>query len=122
MNKILLKNKNSGKIFEFIANFNMFNDFSYQLLEISYPIKYIEFYCGRPSVLGNEYSWKENTLAKFKVNSSKESIDKFKLYQLPRLKNEIDKIKEILINNNICLTCWCVPKTCHCIEIAKKLL
>ena len=39
-----------------------------------------DVYIGRPSIWGNPYSHKEDTLAEFKVRDRKESIEKFEKY------------------------------------------
>jgi hypothetical protein len=119
-NKIFVKNKKSEKIYEFVIIQGIFEDFI-QLIEIKNKIDYIEFYCGRPSIYGNPYSNKNNTLATYKTSSIEESIQLYKNNYLPSIKKEIDKIKIVYENNNICLTCFCVPQKCHVFEIAKNL-
>lgn len=88
-------------------------------------------YCGRPSILGNPYSHKDKSIAKYKCNSIEEAIYKHKNYlaykirnrdhvtltELVRLRNIHDK-KGLLI-----LGCWCVPFTqCHCEYIKECIL
>lgn len=68
-----------------------------------------DVYCGRPSKWGNPFSHKEGTLAKFKTNSKKESIDKFREYLLnnKELLNSLPELKDKRIS------CFCHPKSCH---------
>jgi hypothetical protein len=70
-----------------------------------------DVYIGRPGRFGNPFSHKENTLAKFKVESRKEAIKKFKEYLLSLDKNELDGILNELKGKT--LGCWCKPKLCH---------
>jgi hypothetical protein len=60
---------------------------------------------------GNPFSHKEGTLAKFKVASRKEAINKFREYLLSLDKNELDSILNELKGKT--LGCWCKPKLCH---------
>lgn len=68
-----------------------------------------DIYIGRPTVLGNPFSWKIGTLAKYKATSAEHSV---KLYA-HWLKNEIvfnnKKIIEALseIQDDSILVCWC---------------
>jgi len=69
----------------------------------------------RTTIFGNPYSHKDGTLAKFKVETRQESIEKFREYLLdnPHL---LDKLREI---NPEVLGCWCKDpdpkksKACH---------
>ena len=74
-----------------------------------------DVYCGRPSIWGNPYSHKEGTLAKFKVSSRKEAIDKYESYLL----NNLELMAKLPELKNKTLGCWCKPLTCHC-DIIKK--
>ena len=68
-----------------------------------------DVYIGRPSIWGNPFSHKEETLAEFKVSSRKEAIEKFEKYLL---NNEelMEKLHEL---KGKTLGCWCKPKNCH---------
>jgi hypothetical protein len=68
-----------------------------------------DVYIGRPSKWGNPYSHKDGTLAKFKVSSVKEAIDKYEEYliQNKELMNSLSELK------GKTLGCWCKPKRCH---------
>ena len=68
-----------------------------------------DIYIGRPSLFGNPFSDKEDTLAKYKVGSREEAIEKYKEYILgkPELLNSLHELK------NKVLGCWCRPNRCH---------
>ncbi len=68
-----------------------------------------DVYIGRPSKWGNPFSYKEGTLAKFKVSSKKESILKFREYILNN-KELLGCIHEL---SNKRLGCFCKPGICH---------
>lgn len=79
-----------------------------------------DIYIGRPSIYGNPFSHKEGTLAKYKVHTREEAIEKYKewLYSQPEL---INKVKTELKNK--ILGCWCKPLSCHgdiLLEIANE--
>jgi hypothetical protein len=69
---------------------------------------------------GNPYSHKEGTLAKFKVDSRKEAILKYKKYLL----DNPEKIKELEVLKDKTLACWCdIKESCHAdiiIELLNK--
>jgi len=67
-------------------------------------------YCGRPSPYGNPYSHKENTLAKFKTSSKKESIQKFK----EQLDSDLELQKLVWELKGKTLSCFCKEdESCH---------
>jgi len=83
-----------------------------------YP--YDAIYCGRGSDFGNQYSHKNNTLAKYKVKTRKEAIDNF-THDLVRNPTLLAKVKDELKGKN--LLCYCKPLACHCdilLEIANE--
>lgn len=114
MNKIYLKNKKLKNVF-------LYNKEKHFYSEDKNLEKYIEIYAGRPSILGNPYSHLNISIAKYKTNSRHEAIVNYKELYLPTITEEIKKINNIFQNNNICLTCWCLPYSCHILEIAKLL-
>jgi hypothetical protein len=61
---------------------------------------------GRPSEWGNPYSHKNGTLAKFKVDSVEEAIQKYEEY-LRGNENLMGKIEEL---RGKVLGCWCARK------------
>lgn len=86
-------------------------------------------YIGRPSPLGNIYSFKPSSVeGTIVVSSRKEAIDKYEEWldaqpedspakqELKRLAN---KYKE---SGKLVLICWCVPKHCHGHVLAKKIM
>lgn len=68
-----------------------------------------DIYIGRPSIFGNPYSHKEGTLAKYKVDTIEEAVEKYKEYVLanPEL------LKKILALKGKVLSCWCAKKGEH---------
>lgn len=87
-------------------------------------------YCGRPSVLGNPYSHKPGTLAKFKVNSVDEAVESYDSYIRNEIENgnieiinELKRLRDIKNSEaNLILGCWCFPFTrCHC-EVIESII
>jgi hypothetical protein len=76
-----------------------------------------DVYIGRPSKWGNNYSHKEGTLAKFKVNSRQEALEKYEndIRQNKELMNSLHELKDKVLG------CWCKPSPCHG-DILIKLL
>ena len=78
-------------------------------------------YIGRPSVLGNPYSHKEKTIAKFKVPTIDKAVDSYDVYLRGKIvdgdKEIIDELKRLLKiykRENLILGCWCFPfHRCH---------
>lgn len=68
-----------------------------------------DVYIGRPSKWGNPFSHKEGTLAKFKVATRQEAIDKYREWILsqPHLIESLHELK------GKALGCWCKPQSCH---------
>lgn len=63
----------------------------------------------RTTIWGNPYSHKDNTLAKYKVSSRKESIEKYREYIL----NNDELLSKLPELQGKVLGCWCKPKDCH---------
>lgn len=79
-----------------------------------------DIYIGRPSVLGNPYSHLEKTIAKFRVHTRDESIEKYEEYLRKEYRKKRDIYWEILrlaVNyrkyKTMTLVCWCKPAACH---------
>ena len=76
-------------------------------------------YIGRPSVLGNPFSWKEGTLAKYHVASRQASIDAYLPWLREQYKtnkavhDELNRLVEIAKAGDLVLVCWCSPLPCH---------
>jgi hypothetical protein len=68
-----------------------------------------DVYCGRPSIYGNPWSYKDGTLAKFKVATKGESIENFKKYLETNreFQTEVEKLR------GKTLACWCRNNNCH---------
>ena len=69
-----------------------------------------DVYIGRPSIWGNPFSHKNDTLAEFKVNTREEAIQKYKEYIMSR--TELVELAKKELKGKI-LGCWCAPKKCH---------
>lgn len=84
------------------------------------PTEY-DFYIGRPTVLGNIYSHKKQSIADILVENRDIAIDKYKEYFYERIGcddrdfiDELDKLYHFYKEHgklNLC--CWCAPKKCH---------
>lgn len=79
-----------------------------------------DYYIGRPSLLGNPFTHKKDTLAKEVVQSVDEAIDKYSTYireeyqKNDAVKELINEIKTKHLNGEeIHLGCWCKPNKCH---------
>lgn len=89
-----------------------------------------DFYCGRPSPLGNPYSHiPKNTLAQYIVASRAMAIKKHQedfykdIENNPAVRTELmNLIEHLRKNGKINLVCWCSPLPCHCDTIKTYLL
>jgi hypothetical protein len=80
-----------------------------------------DFYCGRPSPMGNPFHMSSNT--------REEAIEKFKPWLKEKLKDkkskqylELQKMKQSHKDFGVInLWCWCDPLPCHC-NVIKKIL
>jgi hypothetical protein len=78
------------------------------------------FYIGRPTMFGNPFSHKNDTLATYKTNSPEESVSQYKIWFYEQIKTN-DKFKKELQtlidyyrnNNELTMICWCNPRICH---------
>ena len=84
--------------------------------------KKFTFYIGRPSILGNPYTHFNtvNTLAKYKVDTREDAINKYKKYFYETLETNHKFEKEVnwlvanyLYYERLILVCWCSPLSCH---------
>jgi hypothetical protein len=75
-----------------------------------------DVYIGRPSVWGNKFSHLEKSAAEYKCSTREESILKYQswLRKQPEL---IAQAKRELRGK--VLGCWCAPKACHGLVLAK---
>ena len=66
-------------------------------------------YIGRPSKWGNPFSYKPNTLAKYKVKNREESIQAYEKWikTQPQLMKDLHELKGKVLG------CWCKPLPCH---------
>jgi len=70
-----------------------------------------DIYIGRPSKWGNPFSHKEGTLAKFKVNSREDAVNKYRIWITEGEGQFL--LKDIKELKNKVLGCWCKPNLCH---------
>ena len=68
-----------------------------------------DVYIGRPSKWGNPFSYKQGTLAKYKVNNREESIQRYGEWIMtqPQLLADLHELKGKVLG------CWCKPLSCH---------
>jgi Domain of unknown function (DUF4326) len=68
-----------------------------------------DVYIGRPSKWGNPYSHKEGTLAKYKVDTREEAIERYYEYITTNkgLLKDIEELRDKILG------CWCHPNLCH---------
>lgn len=87
-------------------------------------------YCGRGSILGNPYTHikDKKTKALFVVSNREEAIDNYSHYfdvmygSNVDFTNAIDSIYEkYKRGEDVYLSCYCKPQSCHCDIIVKKL-
>lgn len=69
-----------------------------------------DVYIGRPSKWGNPFSHKEDTLAKFKVETREEAVALYEIW-ITEHPGVVEEIKRELKGK--VLGCWCAPKACH---------
>jgi hypothetical protein len=79
-----------------------------------------DVYVGRPTCVGNPYSHKSGTLAKFSTATREEAVEKYRAwlrnqYQTNDVVYEFiqNLVKTHLEETDINLVCWCSPLTCH---------
>ena len=88
----------------------------------------VDVYCGRGSVLGNPYSHKEGTKAKFIVESRDEAVDAYRKYFGKQMVSndafvkEMRRIYKLAMYNEVNLICYCAPLRCHCSVIRAFIL
>lgn len=73
--------------------------------------KKFDVYIGRPSKWGNPWSHKEGTLAKYKVATRAEAIQKYRDWlNTENMSLAFDASREL---KGKTLGCWCKPLPCH---------
>lgn len=77
-------------------------------------------YIGRPSVLGNMFTHKKGTKADVIVASREEAVAMYRKWIVYKIKqkdkdvlDELRRLKQIAINGELNLGCWCAPQACH---------
>lgn len=71
--------------------------------------KPFDIYIGRPSRWGNPFSSKPSTLAKFRVETVDEALDRYEAW-LPTQPDLMASLGEL---KGKVLGCWCSPGPCH---------
>ncbi len=66
-------------------------------------------YIGRPSKWGNPFSHQPDTLARFKVATREEAIERYREWIL----TQSELIAALPELQNKVLGCWCSPQACH---------
>jgi hypothetical protein len=69
-----------------------------------------DVYIGRPSKFGNPFSYKDGTLAQFKVANRDEAVQKYEEWLLSQ--PELVKAAKEELKGKV-LACWCAPLNCH---------
>jgi hypothetical protein len=88
----------------------------------------VDVYCGRGSVLGNPFSHKEGTKARYVVESRDEAVEAYRAYfgkqvmNSAEFVNELRRIYRIARKSEVNLVCYCAPLNCHCNVIRGFLL
>jgi hypothetical protein len=67
-------------------------------------------YIGRPSVWGNPYSHRSDTLAEFRVKTTDEALTEYQ-YMMMRTPKLVTKARRELKGKD--LVCFCKPGPCH---------
>jgi hypothetical protein len=89
-----------------------------------------DFYIGRGSPVGNQYSHLDNTKALYKVNTREEAVEKYeiqlKMDIAARRVEVVNFLNEIYLKlkagEEVNLICYCAPKMCHGDVIRKIIL
>lgn len=81
------------------------------LVNIKYDKNY-DIYIGRPGIWGNPYSHKDGTLAKYKVATVNEAVEKYREYLLSNeyLMSQLHTLKGKVLG------CWCLPRKPKIVE------
>lgn len=86
-------------------------------------------YVGRPSPLGNPFSHKSDTIAKYRVKTVDEALALYSQWLDEQIKignsTVIDELKRLQKKHEkdgvLVLGCWCSPKRCHADSIKQVL-
>lgn len=90
-----------------------------KVINIHHKVPY-DVYIGRPSKWANPYTHLESKIAKYKVATREEAVEKYKEYILtqPELLADLPELKDKTLG------CFCKPKLCHgdiLVELVNKL-
>lgn len=88
---------------------------------------HFDIYCGRPTIYGNPWSHKEQSLANFGVETTVDAVDNYEKWLEGTAYQDVlqDQRLEILQNlpflKNKILACWCADgRPCHSRVLFKK--
>ena len=72
-------------------------------------------YCGRGTPVGNEFSCRSGTAAKYKVPTLQDAIECYRLWLYLALKARKKEVVDFIeaLPDNALLGCSCVPRPCH---------
>lgn len=89
---------------------------SYKNLVVHVQRAPYDVYVGRPTIWGNPFSHRDETSARYKVETREQAIAEFERYLLskPAL---VAKVKAELRSK--VLACWCDPLPCHAHVLAR---
>jgi hypothetical protein len=85
-------------------------------------------YVGRGNVLGNPFTHKAGTLAKFICKDRDEAVNSYRTYLLeklaakdPEICAEMNRLYKLAKAGDLNLVCYCAPQRCHA-DILKEVL
>lgn len=85
----------------------------------------LRIYIGRPSPLGNPFTHirDKTTLAKFLAETREDAVEKYSqwLGTTDRALAELLRIRNLSLEHDIELECWCAPLSCHG-DVIKKVI
>lgn len=87
-----------------------------------------DVYVGRGNVLGNPFTHKAGTLARFICKDRDEAVDNYRVYLLDKLATkdsaicqEMNRLYKLAKSGDLNLVCFCAPQRCHG-DILKEIL
>lgn len=72
-----------------------------------------DVYIGRPSIWGNPFSHKPQTLAEVKVDTREDAIQMYRIWLQDQIKTKQISLADLASLSGKTLGCWCHPKACH---------
>lgn len=71
-----------------------------------------DVYIGRPTQWGNPFSHLETSVAKYKVATREEAVDRYREWIMAPEQSELRQLAKKLLKGKR-LGCWCKPLACH---------